>query len=82
MSTLPSESPASTHSVPVRRPGLYEVLVLTVNGLQAGLLNRRLTQQDTAPPARRLMLWGASTALLSQICWWGAMVIGFRNSQR
>jgi hypothetical protein len=68
-------------SVPTRvKLGL--VLVLTVNGLQAGLLNRRLTQQHTAPPARRLMVWGASTALVSQICWWGAMLIGFRNSQR
>ena len=58
------------------------VLALTVNGLQAGLLNRRLAQQDTSPPAPRLMVWGAATALVSQICWWGAVVIGFRNSQR
>lgn len=68
-------------SVPTRiKLGL--VLILTVNGLQAGLLNRRLTQQDTTPPARRLMIWGASTALVSQTCWWGAVLIGFRNSQR
>ncbi|GAA3100498.1 hypothetical protein [Streptomyces echinatus] len=68
-------------SVPTRvKLGL--VLLLTLNGLQAGLLNRRLTQQDATPPTRRLMVRGASTALVSQICWWGAVLIGFRNSQR
>ncbi|MFI1760911.1 hypothetical protein ACH41H_02375 [Streptomyces sp. NPDC020800] len=57
------------------------VLVLTLNGLQAGLLNRRWLQQDTNPPAPRLIVWAASTAVMSQICWWGAVLIGFRNSQ-
>ncbi|MET9404890.1 hypothetical protein ABZX90_03720 [Streptomyces sp. NPDC002935] len=58
------------------------MLALTLNGLQAGLLNRRMTRQGTAAPTPRLLAWGASTALISQLCWWGAVVIGFRNSQR
>lgn len=58
------------------------VLLLTLNGLQAGLLNRRMTQQGTAALTPRLISWGASTALISQVCWWGAVIIGFRNSQR
>ncbi|MEU1408513.1 hypothetical protein ABZ471_40560 [Streptomyces sp. NPDC005728] len=67
-------------SAPTRiKPGF--VLVLTVNGLQAGLLNRRLTHLDATPPTTRLMAWGGATALVSQICWWGAVFIGFRNSQ-
>ncbi|MFD4975491.1 hypothetical protein [Streptomyces sp. NPDC058424] len=58
------------------------VLILTLNGLQAGLLNRRMARQASSPPlAPRLLAWGATTALVSQICWWGAVVIGFRNSQ-
>lgn len=58
------------------------VLVLTLNRLQAGLLNRRMTQQGTAALTPRFLAWGPATALVSQVCWWGAMVIGFRNSQR
>lgn len=55
------------------------VAVLTVNGLQAGLLGRRLGEA-VAPVGRRLLLWGGVTALVSQVCWWGAVVIGFLNT--
>ncbi len=58
------------------------VLVLTLNGLQAGVLNRRMPQQGTSTLTPRLLVWGAATALVSQVCWWGAVVIGFRNGQR
>ncbi|MBL1086103.1 hypothetical protein JK359_29780 [Streptomyces actinomycinicus] len=63
------------------RTKLALVLALTLNGLQAGLLTRRMRarRDGTVPP--RLLLWGAGTALVSQVCWWGAVVIGFRNSQ-
>ncbi|MFF3059917.1 hypothetical protein [Streptomyces sp. NPDC057909] len=65
------------------RTKLALVLVLTLNGLQAGLLNRRTAQRASSTPLTpRLLAWGAATALVSQICWWGAVVIGFRNSQR
>ncbi|MFD4658273.1 hypothetical protein ACFWP2_21895 [Kitasatospora sp. NPDC058444] len=57
------------------------VLLLTVNGLQAGLLNQRMAQHGPTALTPRLLAWGAGTALVSQICWWGAVVIGFHNSQ-
>ncbi|MFG2623318.1 hypothetical protein ACGFXC_37525 [Streptomyces sp. NPDC048507] len=55
------------------------VAALTVNGLQAGLLGRRL-EGAAEPVGRRLLLWGGATALVSQLCWWGAVVIGFLNT--
>ncbi|MGW7256562.1 hypothetical protein [Streptomyces sp. NPDC054834] len=66
---------------PLTRTKLALVLTLTLNGLQAGLLNRRMAQHAATPLPPRLMARGATTALISQICWWGAVVIGFRNSQ-
>lgn len=29
----------------------------------------------------RLIVWGASAALVSQSCWWGATFIGFLNRE-
>jgi hypothetical protein len=58
------------------------VLVLTLNGLQAGLLNRRMTRKAATPLAYPFLAWGAATAVVSQVCWWGAVLIGFLNSQR
>lgn len=63
------------------RVKLALVLVLTLNGLQAGLLDKRMARL-THSPTPRLLAWGGATALVSQLCWWGAVVIGFRNSQR
>ncbi|MEU1814988.1 hypothetical protein ABZ543_07305 [Streptomyces roseifaciens] len=60
---------------------LVLVLLLSLNGLQAGLLDKRMAEQASASPAPRLLAWGGATALVSQICWWGAVVIGFMNSQ-
>ncbi|MEU6665779.1 hypothetical protein [Streptomyces sp. NPDC046727] len=67
---------------PLTRIKLGLVLALTLNGLQAGLLTRRIRAQRTGSVPPRLLAWGAGTALVSQVCWWGAVVIGFRNSQR
>ncbi|MEU6597496.1 hypothetical protein [Streptomyces flaveolus] len=64
------------------RVKLALVLGLTLNGLQAGLLARRMRARRDESVAPRLLAWGAATALVSQVCWWGAVVIGFRNSQR
>ncbi|GHF41935.1 hypothetical protein GCM10010218_23750 [Streptomyces mashuensis] len=65
------------------RVKLVLVLLLSLNGLQAGLLNRRMTgRRPGEQPPRRFLAWGAGTALVSQACWWGAVIIGFRNSQR
>jgi len=62
------------------RTKLALVLILTLNGLQTGLLNKRMHDEATSL-ARRTLTWGAATALVSQVCWWGAVVIGFTNSQ-
>ncbi|MGW0768879.1 hypothetical protein [Streptomyces sp. NPDC002676] len=67
---------------PLTRTKLALVLALTLNGLQAGLLTRRMAARRGAPVAPRLLVWGAATALVSQACWWGAVVIGFHNSRR
>ncbi|MEV4438449.1 hypothetical protein AB0K09_05415 [Streptomyces sp. NPDC049577] len=64
------------------RTKLVLVLLLSLNGLQAGLLNRRMAERRPRErPRRRHLAWAAGTATVSQICWWGAVVIGFRNSQ-
>ncbi|MEU4213362.1 hypothetical protein AB0F13_25845 [Streptomyces sp. NPDC026206] len=60
---------------------LVMVLVLSLNGLQAGLLNKRMAQHGSTDPAPRFLAWGGATALVSQICWWGAVIIGFLNTQ-
>ncbi|MFD5513523.1 hypothetical protein ACFWIB_38095 [Streptomyces sp. NPDC127051] len=63
---------------PLTLTKLALVFALTVNGLQAGLLGRRLATASTV--GRGLLVWGGVTALVSQICWWGAVVIGFLNT--
>ncbi|MER7466964.1 hypothetical protein [Streptomyces sp. NPDC097981] len=55
------------------------VLALTLNGLQAGLLSRKLAAA-TGPIGRGMLAWGGATAAISQVCWWGAVAIGFLNS--
>ncbi len=57
------------------------VAALTLNGLQAMALGRRMSALD-GPPPMRLLLWGGLTSAVSQICWWGAVVIGFLNVNR
>lgn len=51
------------------------VAVLTVNGVQATALGRSLSA--TSSPTRRLLIRGGATSAISQICWWGAIVVGF-----
>ncbi|MEX2984153.1 hypothetical protein [Streptomyces sp. C36] len=60
---------------------LVMVLGLTLNGLQAGLLGKHMARDADGAPSTRLLVWGGATATVSQICWWGAVVIGFINSQ-
>ncbi|MBT2468810.1 hypothetical protein J7E97_13230 [Streptomyces sp. ISL-66] len=52
--------------------------LLTLNGLQAGLLGHRLSTAPAITP--RLLAWAAATAVISQLCWWGAVTIGFLNT--
>ncbi|MCP3754196.1 hypothetical protein [Streptomyces sp. TBY4] len=58
------------------------VLVLSLNGVQASALHRRLAATDGVTVPRSLMVRGALTASVSQAAWWGAAAIGFLNSQR
>ena len=60
---------------------LVFVAVLTLNGVQAMALSRRLNAVDEVPPMR-LLRWGATASVISQICWWGAVVIGFLHANR
>lgn len=53
------------------------VLVIGWNGLLAGWLHGRLN----ARPSRVLLLVAAMSATVSQVAWWGAMVIGFLNGR-
>ncbi|MFD3594689.1 hypothetical protein ACFWU5_18360 [Nocardia sp. NPDC058640] len=56
------------------------VLALTLNGLIATALGRRLAARQTADPLpRRLLGVGAVCGGISQLCWWGAIGIGFWN---
>ncbi|MEU9305652.1 hypothetical protein [Streptomyces sp. NPDC048269] len=58
------------------------VLLLALNGVQAGVLHRRLEALDGRPATRTLLVRGAATAAVSQAAWWGAVAIGFLNSRR
>ncbi|GJF30879.1 hypothetical protein KNE206_35790 [Kitasatospora sp. NE20-6] len=60
---------------------LVLVLLIALNGVQAGTLHRRLQEQGGARPPRRLLVRGACSALVSQIGWWGALGIGFWNTR-
>ncbi|MFD2467141.1 hypothetical protein [Amycolatopsis silviterrae] len=66
---------------PLTQLKLGLVAVLTVNGAQASLLADRMRQHLPADLPPRILAWGAATALISQVGWWGAMVIGFLNSE-
>jgi hypothetical protein len=57
------------------------VAILTLNGVQAMALSRRLSEHVGVLP-RRLLVWGGLTSAVSQICWWGAVIIGFLNANR
>ncbi|MFF4298546.1 hypothetical protein ACFY0N_33385 [Streptomyces vinaceus] len=58
------------------------VLVLSLNGVQASALHRRLAAVGSGPVSRSLLIRGAVTASVSQAAWWGAVAIGFLNSRR
>ncbi|MGW1490484.1 hypothetical protein [Streptomyces sp. NPDC002402] len=66
---------------PLTRIKLALVLLLALNGLQAAILRRRIAAAAAASPPARTLMWGAATALISQVCWWGALAIGFLNNQ-
>lgn len=57
------------------------VAVLTVNGVQVMELGKRMAVV-AGPVPRRLLVRGGLTTAISQLCWWGAVVIGFLNANR
>ncbi|MGV9823282.1 hypothetical protein [Nocardia xishanensis] len=63
------------------RTKMVLILLLTLNGLQATVLSKLLSQQVSVTPSTRLLWWGAASGTISQLCWWGAIVIGFWNAQ-
>jgi hypothetical protein len=58
------------------RVKLALVAVLTLNGLQAFVLSKRMEVSASAL-SMRLLAWGAATTTVSQVCWWGSVWIGF-----
>ncbi|MGW2400075.1 hypothetical protein ACWCYY_26275 [Kitasatospora sp. NPDC001664] len=60
---------------------LVLVLMIALNGVQAGALQRRLAVCGDERPPRPLLVRGAVSALVSQLGWWGALLIGFYNAQ-
>ncbi|QIS11399.1 hypothetical protein [Nocardia arthritidis] len=55
------------------------VLILIVNGVQALALGRRMTAAE--PIGTRLLVRGVATTVVSQLCWWGSLWIGFWTAQ-
>ncbi|MFF8774614.1 hypothetical protein [Kitasatospora sp. NPDC015120] len=60
---------------------LVLVLVIALNGVYAGTLHRRLAAYGERRPPAPLLARGAASALVSQAGWWGAVLIGFYNTQ-
>jgi hypothetical protein len=72
-------------SEPLTRLKLALVLLVTLNGLYTYTVSERLARlshrgDDGAVPIR-LLLRAVTSATLSQLGWWGAMIIGFVNAQ-
>jgi hypothetical protein len=72
-------SPNLTSGITLVKLGF--VATLTLNGVQAMALAKRMSTLTEMPPMR-LLLWGGLTSAISQICWWGAVLIGFLNVNR
>jgi hypothetical protein len=65
---------------PLTRLKLALVLIVALNGAVAIIVQYRLAAfGDHAP--RPLMLQAAFTTTISQCGWWGAVIVGFLNSQ-
>lgn len=64
---------------PLTRFKLSLVLLVTWNGLLATLVHRRLAARGSVAPGRLLLGLALCTAAVSQLGWWGSMLIGFLN---
>jgi hypothetical protein len=57
------------------------VAVLTLNGLHAMVLSKRV-EAAAGVLSMRLLTWGTATTTVSQVCWWGSVVIGFLTANK
>lgn len=61
---------------------LLLVLVIALNGVYATAMHRSLAAHaDGERPPTRLLARGAASAVVSQVGWWGAVLIGFYNTR-
>ncbi|SBW22223.1 hypothetical protein FDG2_2318 [Candidatus Protofrankia californiensis] len=67
-------------SAPLTRVKIGLVLLIALNGLHLQAVQHRLEQSATTA-SRMLLARSVISNLLSQIGWWGAMGIGYLNSQ-
>ncbi|MGW8359366.1 hypothetical protein ACWGK1_02155 [Streptomyces wedmorensis] len=67
-------------NAPLTQVKLLLVLVIALNGVHATALHQRLTDLGRRRPTTGLLMRGGASAVVSQISWWGAVVIGFLNS--
>lgn len=68
-------------SSPLTRIKLTAVLIVAVNGLFVDRLQNRLAAIGDGKPTGPLLMRAAVTALVSQLCWWTAIIVGFLNTQ-
>jgi hypothetical protein len=60
---------------------LLAVLAVALNGLGAAVVQRRLLALDGRTPPIPLLLTAGLVAMVSQLGWWTATVVGFLNAQ-
>ena len=60
---------------------VVSVLILTINGVQAMALGRKMGTAGAGTLPTGLLLRGGMTATISQICWWIAVGVGFWNGR-
>jgi hypothetical protein len=68
-------------SLPLTWVKLGLVLLVTLNGLHVYAIGERLTRLGDRPVPRHMLRWAGTAAVVSQVGWWGAMLIGFINAQ-
>ncbi|WP_354642826.1 hypothetical protein [Kitasatospora camelliae] len=57
------------------------VLLIALNGVHATALHRRFEDLDGTHPPQHLLVRGGVSAAISQLGWWGSVLIGFYNTQ-
>ncbi|WP_131766732.1 hypothetical protein [Candidatus Protofrankia californiensis] len=67
-------------SAPLTRVKIGLVLLIALNGLHIQAVQHRL-EQPAAVTSRMLLTRSVISNVLSQVGWWGAMAIGYLNSQ-